>query len=123
MTAAHNQLSKIVAIALAGATIFVAGMIAATRTASAAQVVASFYHEGKVTANGERYNPDGMTCAHRTLKFGTRLRVTYQGRSAVCRVNDRGPYIAGRGLDVSRGMARALGMMTVGVARVDMVVL
>jgi rare lipoprotein A len=72
-------------------------------------MVASWYEMGHTTANGERYDPDGLTCAHKTLPFGTRLLVTYRGRSAECRVNDRGPFTRGRQLDLSRGMARALG--------------
>lgn len=86
---------------------------------SAQSGVASWYAEGHTTANGERFRPDGLTCAHRTLPFGTRVQVTYNGRSAVCRVNDRGPFIRGRALDLSRGMARAIGMLGAGVARVS----
>lgn len=87
--------------------------------AEAQSGLASWYAEGKQTANGERFNPDGLTCAHRSLPFGTLLRVSYNGRSAVCRVNDRGPFIRGRVLDLSRGTARALGMIGAGVVRVD----
>lgn len=65
---------------------------------------------GRKTANGERFNAGGMTTAHRSLPFGTRLRVTYRGKSVVVRVNDRGPFIRGRVLDLSSGAARALGM-------------
>jgi rare lipoprotein A len=71
---------------------------------------ASWYFEGSRTANGERFRPDGLTAAHRTLPFNTKLRVTYRGRSAVVRINDRGPFIHGRCLDLSRGAARALGL-------------
>ena len=91
--------------------------------ASAQSGVASYYHEDQRTANGERFNPDGLTCAHRSLPFGTRVRVTYNGRSTVCRVNDRGPFIRGRVLDLSRGAARAIGMIHVGVAWVTYEVL
>ena len=81
---------------------------------------ASWYKMGHTTANGERYNPDGLTCAHRTFKFGTRLKITNlkNKRSAVCRVNDRGPFIRGRIVDVSRGMARKLKMISSGVVKV-----
>lgn len=76
---------------------------------------ASWYGGGerlsRHTANGERFNPGGFTAAHRTLPFGTRLRVSYGGRSVVVRINDRGPARwTGRSLDLSRGAARALGM-------------
>lgn len=76
-------------------------------------MVASYYgfESGKRTANGERFNPHGMTAAHRTLPFGTRLRVTYQGRSVDVRINDRGPAKwTGRSLDLSLGAARAIGL-------------
>jgi rare lipoprotein A len=73
---------------------------------------ASWYHEGARTANGERYMPDGISAAHRTLPFGTRVQVHNQrtGRSIVVRINDRGPFIGGRIIDLSRGAQRALGM-------------
>jgi rare lipoprotein A len=70
------------------------------------------------TANGERYTGLEMTAAHRTLPFGTRLRVSYAGRSVVVRVTDRGPFVRGRVLDLSRAAAQRLGMLRVGVARV-----
>lgn len=82
---------------------------------------ASYYGPtGNRTANGERYDGSGMTCAHRTAKFGTRLRVTdlRTGRSIVCRVNDRGPFIRGRVIDLSTTSARALGITRKGVASV-----
>lgn len=79
--------------------------------------IASFYHEGKWTASGERFNKDAMTCAHRKpMPFNSILRVKLHGRSILCRVNDRGPFVRGRIIDLSRGSARALGLD--GVARV-----
>lgn len=84
--------------------------------------IASFYgfESGTHTANGERFNPRAMTCAHRSLPFGTMLRVTYRGRSAVCRVNDRGPAKwTGRSIDLSLGMARAVGLVGAGVGPVS----
>jgi rare lipoprotein A len=83
-------------------------------------MVASYYgsESGNRTANGERFNPHGLTAAHRTLPFGTRLRVCYRG-CVVVRVNDRGPFVRGRSLDLSHGAARAIGMLGVGVARVS----
>ena len=73
---------------------------------------ASWYHEGSRTATGERYNPDGITAAHRSLPFGTRVQVRNQrtGRTVVVRINDRGPFIRGRIIDLSRGAHRLLGM-------------
>jgi len=88
--------------------------------AAAECVIASHYgaESGKVTANGEPFDGTSMTAAHRTLPFGTRLRVTYQGRTVVVRINDRGPFIRGRALDLSTAAARKLGMIKAGVARV-----
>lgn len=82
--------------------------------------VASFYSSGLRTANGERFNPQELTAAHRTLPFGTRLRVTdvSSGRSVTVRVNDRGPFVRGRVIDVSRSAAQQLGMVNRGVAKV-----
>jgi rare lipoprotein A len=91
---------------------------------------ASFYGNepgegGPLTANGERYNPGGLTAAHRTLPFGTRVRVTSPntGRSVVVRINDRGPFIGGRAIDLSIGAARAIGLTSSGVGTVRMDVL
>jgi rare lipoprotein A len=87
--------------------------------------MASFYWEGQRTATGERFNPEGMTAAHRTLPFGTRVRVTHlgNGRTVDVRINDRGPFIGGRIIDLSRGAAGVLGMQSEGVARVKVTVL
>ena len=87
--------------------------------------VASFYGKrfhGRLTANGERFNMNAMTAAHKTLPFGTKVRVTYprNGRSVVVRINDRGPFIKGRHIDLSRGAAQKLGMISSGHARVKM---
>lgn len=87
--------------------------------ASAETMKASWYHEGSHTATGERYRPDGLTAAHRSLPFGTRLHVCRRGRCVGVRVNDRGPAEwTGRNLDLSRGAARELRMLVVGVANV-----
>jgi peptidoglycan lytic transglycosylase len=74
--------------------------------------IASFYgnESGSRTASGQRMNANAMTCAHRSLPFGTRLRVTHDGRSVVVTVNDRGPFVRGRVLDLSTGAARAIGL-------------
>ena len=71
--------------------------------------------EGSPTASGEVFDPDGFTAAHRTLPFGTRLMVSYHGRSVQVVVNDRGPYVGGRELDLSRAAAEYLGLTKVGV--------
>lgn len=80
---------------------------------------------GRLTANGERFDQHAATCAHKALRFGTRVRVTNltNGRSAVCRINDRGPFVAGRAIDVSRGMAVRLGMIRSGTAPVRLQIL
>src|SRR6266705_5679035 len=75
----------------------------------------SFYSEGSQTASGERFNNRALTCAHRTLPFGTKVKVEYRGKRVDCRVNDRGPYIAGRILDISLQSAHDLGMTKAGV--------
>ena len=82
--------------------------------------VASFYgnESGSKTASGQRFNQNAMTAAHRSLPFGTRLRVTHGGRSVVVTINDRGPFIRGRVLDLSTGAARAVGLTGAGVGRV-----
>jgi peptidoglycan lytic transglycosylase len=79
---------------------------------------------GKPTASGERFVPCKRTAAHRTLPFGTRVRVTnlQNGRSVVVKINDRGPFIQGRIIDLSRGAARAIGMIDAGVVEVEIVV-
>jgi rare lipoprotein A len=82
--------------------------------------MASFYgnESGSKTASGQRFNQNAMTCAHRSLPFGTRLRVTHGGQSVVVTVNDRGPFVRGRVLDLSTGAARAIGLTGAGVGRV-----
>ena len=77
----------------------------------------SYFH-GRTTANGEVYNMYGLTAAHKTLPFGTKLRVCYQGCVDV-RINDRGPYIGARELDLSYGAASAIGLINPGVANVQ----
>jgi rare lipoprotein A len=85
---------------------------AALSTARAESGLASFY-EG-VGNTGE------MTCAHKTKRMGAMVTVTYQGRSIRCRVNDRGPYVKGRVIDVSTSAAKALGMVDAGVVMVTL---
>ena len=84
--------------------------------------VASWYHEGALTATGEVYRAFGSeyTCAHKSLPFGTMVRVTdtSTGTSITCRVNDRGPYISGRIIDLNGTAAKAFGLIDRGVAHV-----
>jgi rare lipoprotein A len=89
---------------------------------TASHGVASFYTEGTKTASGEKFDTLEMTAAHPTLPFGTKLRVTNvaSGRSVTVRVNDRGPYVQGRVVDVSYSAADALGMVGKGVAKVKL---
>ena len=77
--------------------------------------MASWYgpgFQGRRTASGERFNTHALTAAHKTLPFGTRVRVVNQrnGRSVVVRINDRGPHVRGRMIDLSRAAARAIGL-------------
>ena len=89
---------------------------------TASHGVASFYTEGTKTASGEKFDTMEMTAAHPTLPFGTKLRVTNvaSGQSVTVRVNDRGPYVPGRVVDVSYSAADALGMVGKGVAKVKL---
>jgi rare lipoprotein A len=82
--------------------------------------MASYYgnESGSRTASGQRMNASAMTCAHRSLPFGTKLRVTHGGRTVIVTVNDRGPFIRGRVLDLSTGAARVIGLTGAGVGRV-----
>jgi rare lipoprotein A len=94
---------------------------------SAAQAeIASYYGQafaGRRTASGEVFNPSAMTAAHRTLPFGTHVRVTNArtGHSVVVRINDRGPHVKGRSIDLSSGAANAIGMGGIGHVRIDVV--
>jgi rare lipoprotein A len=99
---------------------------ASDKKAAATQVashgIASFYTEGTKTASGEKFNTHELTAAHPTLPFGTRLRVTNvaSGQSVTVRVNDRGPYVRSRIVDVSYAAAETLGMVGGGVAKVKL---
>ena len=106
------------AVALAGA-FFVAAF---TAPASAQCGNASWYALYSQTASGEQMNPAELTAAHRTLPFGTKLKVTNQknGKSVIVRINDRGPFIKGRVIDLSKGAARQLGFISSGVANICM---
>jgi rare lipoprotein A len=78
--------------------------------------IASFYgnESGRQTASGQRFDQNALTCAHRSLPFGTKLRVTHGVRSVEVTVNDRGPHVRGRVLDLSTAAARAVGLTSVG---------
>lgn len=94
-------------------------------TSGAYSGLASWYggkFHGRKTANGERFNQNALTAAHKTLPFGTRVRVTNvnNGRSVVVRINDRGPYVRGRVIDLSRAAASRIGVS--GVSRVRLTV-
>ena len=82
--------------------------------------MASYYgnESGSRTASGQRFNQNALTAAHRSLPFGTKLRVTHGGQSVIVTINDRGPFVRGRVLDLSTGAARAIGLTGAGVGRV-----
>ena len=98
--------------AICGALIFVCSSAAMAQSG-----IASVYaYSGERTANGEHAKPNGFTAAHRTLPFGTRVRVTNKnnGRSVVVRINDRGPFVAGRHIDLTPAAAHAIGIGSTG---------
>ena len=100
-----------------------ADAMAAAGTGHTFSGVASFYgnESGSKTASGERFNENAMTCAHRSLPFGTKLRVTHGGRSVVVTVNDRGPFVHGRVLDLSTAAARELGIDGLGTVTAEVI--
>lgn len=106
------------AVALLAATV----LLGLGTVASAQCGRASWYALTSRTASGERMNPAAMTAAHRSLPFGTKLKVTnkHNGRSVVVRVNDRGPFVGGRVLDLSKAAARTLGFIGSGHTAVCM---
>jgi peptidoglycan lytic transglycosylase len=97
--------------------------IAAPTSAMAESGIASVYaYSGSKTASGERANPAGLTAAHRTLAFGTHVRVTNRrnGRSVTVRINDRGPFVRGRVIDVTPAAARALGFSSLASVKLEL---
>ena len=90
---------------------------APTTVASTGTCKASYYATGSRTANGESFNPDGITAAHKTLPFNTKVRVTNtaNGKSVVVRINDRGPFVSGRCLDLARGAFVTIASVSAGV--------
>jgi rare lipoprotein A len=105
----RNGFGLVMGLAIAGATL-------STGSAFAQCGSASWYALTSKTASGERMNPAAMTAAHRTLPFGTKLRVTNKnnGKSVIVRINDRGPFIKGRVIDLSKAAARELGFISRG---------
>lgn len=119
MTLTYRTLSY---LALGASIAFIATiMLTGKAPAGTIKGKASYYgHElaGKRTASGARFNPRGFTAAHRSLPFGTRLKVTHRGRSVIVTVNDRGPFVRGRVLDISKGAASAIGLVGKGVGHI-----
>lgn len=116
-----NTKTVLALIALTATTFGAATQVQADTASRGQAGMASWYgpgFHGKRTANGERFNTHALTAAHRTLPFGARVRVTNKtnGRSIVVRINDRGPFIGGRVIDLSNASARAIGVS--GVAKV-----
>ena len=110
------------AVAALGATV---GLQGSEVEASGSQCGrASWYKMGHTTANGERMNANALAATHRSLPFGTKVRVQNlaNGRSVVVRINDRGPFVGGRVIDVTRGAAEHLGMIRSGTAKVKVTV-
>ncbi|RXG93803.1 septal ring lytic transglycosylase RlpA family protein [Bradyrhizobium zhanjiangense] len=97
-----------------------AAMTPSSGTGRSFSGMASYYgnESGSRTASGQRFNQNALTAAHRSLPFGTKLRVTHGGQSVIVTINDRGPFIRGRVLDLSTGAARAIGLTGAGVGRV-----
>lgn len=101
--------------------VLVLGIVTSSAAEASNKVKASWYgpgFHGRKTASGEIFNKNSYTAAHRTYPFGTKLRLTYKGKSVIVRVNDRGPFIKGRQLDMSQAAARKLGCH--GVCVIDM---
>lgn len=108
--------TKLAASAIAACTM----MVSLPAEAASGCGGASWYALGSRTASGERMNAAHLTAAHRSLRFGTKVKVTNRrnGKSVVVRINDRGPFVRGRVLDVSKAAARSLGMISSGTAKV-----
>lgn len=112
--------ARVLAFGLAFGAVCAVASLQSNEAAAAQCGKASWYKMGHTTANGEKMNAGALAAAHRTLPFGTQVRVENlnNGRSVVVRINDRGPYSGGRVIDVTRGAAEQLGMIRAGVARV-----
>ncbi|MER2267425.1 septal ring lytic transglycosylase RlpA family protein [Methylobacterium oxalidis] len=115
--------ARLMLLAIVAITFTTGARAEAASSASRQSGVASWYgpgFHGRRTANGERFNTHALTAAHRSLPFGTQVRVTNKsnGRSVVVRINDRGPYMGGRVIDLSNASARAIGVS--GVSKVSL---
>lgn len=120
--ARHDQVRPVRAVVAADSPEPVAGLAAHEPPAKSTgadtgcngsqRIISAFYSQGRRTASGQAFNPQGMTAAHRTLPFGTRLTVTNPrtGKSVDVVINDRGPFVRGVSLDLSLGAAQAIGM-------------
>ena len=117
--------SRVLAFGFAFGAVCAAVSLQSNEAAASQCGTASWYKMGSKTASGERMNANVLAAAHRTLPFGTRIRVDNlaNGRSVVVRINDRGPYSGGRIIDVTRGAAVELGMIDTGTARVRLTAL
>jgi rare lipoprotein A len=109
----------IVAVSVLLASTWFGGIALAVSTQGACRsglMNATQYSSGSGTASGERFQPDGLTAAHRKLPFGTRVKITNPrtGATTIVKINDRGPFTRGRDIDLSRGAARAIGLTSVG---------
>ena len=120
-----NRIPQALIVALLAAIVFTSSTTSAAQTQTG---LASYYHDslhGRKTASGQIYDKHKVSVAHKTLPLGTKVKVTdvKTGRSIVARVNDRGPFVKGRIVDLSRKAAASLGMIRKGVARVKVEVL
>lgn len=132
MSHEYNMMRTVLQTALAGMLVMslaACGGASGARSGAAVQKGEASYYadkfQGRTTANGERYDHRKKTAAHRTLPFGTEVRVTRlsTGRSVTVRINDRGPFKSGRIIDLSKSAARELGMLQAGVVQVKVEVL
>ncbi|MGI9407163.1 MAG: septal ring lytic transglycosylase RlpA family protein [Hyphomicrobiaceae bacterium] len=120
-----TALLRIIIAALAGSLFLACASVDPAHAGFRTVGKASYYWKPQRVASGGRFNPNALTAAHRTLPFGTLVRVTRvgSGRSVVVRINDRGPFVRGRIIDLSLRAARAIGMTKAGVATVRLTVL
>jgi rare lipoprotein A len=96
--------------------LFATGALAQGPCSQGVRIISAYYAEGRHTASGQRFDPHGLTAAHRTFPFGTRLLVVnpHNGKSVTVTVNDRGPFVRGVSLDLSLGAAKTIGMSGTG---------